>query len=655
MSNEPQELFEFGPFRFDTRRPRLTRDGEVVALTPKALEVLAVLVQSDGELVEKDVLIRRVWPDTFVEDGNLSVHIFNLRRALGQSPGGQNYIETIPRQGFRFTAAVQKIDANGIDLVVEHRTRSRVTIQEIEGGIEKTIPPETVQRQLPGAGSTAWRPVRVLGVAVSVLLLGGLVGGYFLMRGKSSDKKLEAAAVHSIAVLPFKSLSPGADDEYLRVGVADALITKLGTLRQIVVRPTSAIQRYVDTNEDPQSIGRALGVQAVLDGHLQRDGDRIRATAQLVSVRDGSQIWAGRFDDVFTNIFAVQDSISDQVVHSLSIDLTPADAKLLARRATQNTEAYRSYLLGRHFVSKRTDSDNRKAIDYFKQAIDQDPLYGSAYAGLAEAYTLSSYYSGVPPREAFPKAKAAAEKALETDETLVEAQTTLAYVKFIYDWDFQGAEKDFQKSFQLNPNYAPARYWYGECLMYLGRFVEGLAQINRAQELDPLSLVFSSNLGWAYHIARQDDQAIAHLQKVIESDRSFHMAYFYLGMAYESKGMYNEAIDAYQKSRELSGGGGYPGITGLGHAYAMSGQRDQALKILTELEADVQQTSRIRSTAFAIIFAGLNDHDKAFEWLEKAYEQKYEGVIFVKVQPYYDTLRSDPRYFDLLKRVGLTP
>lgn len=654
MSNEPQDLFQFGPFRFDLRRPRLTRNGEVVALTPKALEVLGVLVESNGELVEKDFLIKRVWPDTFVEDGNLSVHIFNLRRALGQSAGGQNYIETIPRQGFRFTAAVQKIDENGIDLIVERRTRSQVTVQEIEGGIEKEISPATTQRQLPGASSIGWRPVRVISIAAVVaLLLGGLGAGYFLMRGKPSDNKPGAPLVRSIAVLPFKSLSGGSDDEYLRVGVADALITKLGNLHQIVVRPTSATQRYVDTKEDPQTIGRALGVEAVLDGHLQRDGDRIRATAQLVSVRDGSQIWAGRFDDIFTNIFAVQDSISDQVVHSLSIKLTPADAKLLAKRATQNTEAYRSYLLGRHFVSKRTDSDNKKAIAHFKQAIDLDPLYGPAYAGLAEAYTLSSYYSAVTPREAFPMAKAAAEKALEIDETLAEAQTTLAYVKFIFDWDFQGAEKDFQKSFELNPNYAPARYWYGECLMYLGRFVEGIAQISRAQELDPLSLVYSSNLGWAYHIARQDDQAIAQLQKVIESDRSFHMAYFYLGMAYEGKGMFNEAIDAYQKSRELSGG--YPGITGLGHAYALAGQRDQALKIIRELEADEKRTNRIRSTAFAIIFAGLNDRDKAFEWLEKAYEQKYEGVVFIKVQPYYDSLRSDPRYFDLIKRVGLKP
>lgn len=651
MSDQPQDLLEFGPFRLDLKRPRLTCAGEVVALTPKALEVLSVLVESNGSLVEKEVLIRKVWPDTFVEDGNLSVHIFALRKALAQCSGGENYIETIPRQGFRFTANVRAIEANGGDLVLERRTRSQVTIEETEsGGITESVEP----LQLPEVSPATRKHQKLIrNAALALLLVGGLIAGYLLLRPKSVQRGTQQPLVHSIAVLPFKSLSPGSDDEYLRTGVADSLINRLGNIHQIIVRPMSATQRYLDSTEDPRIIGANLGVEAVLDGHLQREGDRIRATVQLLSVRDGSQIWAGRFDDVFTNIFAVQDSISDQVVRSLSISLTPADARVLAKRATRSTDAYRTYLIGRHHLSKRTDDDIKKAIDYFKQAIDQDPLYAVAYAGLGEAYTLSSYYSAVPPRESFPKAKAAAEKAFEIDDTLAEALTTQAYVKFIYDWDFQGAEKDFLKTFELNPNYAPARYWYGECLMYLGRFVEGIAQINRAQELDPLSLVYSSNLGWAYHIARQDDHAITQLQKVIDSDRGFHMAYFYLGMAYEGKGMYEEAIAAYQKSRDLSGG--YPGITGLGHAYAVSGRRDEALKIVEQMEADAKRTNRVRATAFSIIFAGLNDREKAFEWLEKAYEQRYEGVIFIKVQPYYDNLRSDPHYYDLLKRIGLTP
>ena len=641
--------YQFGPFRFDASRRRLTRDGEIVPLRPKALEVLAVLVQSSGSILEKDDLIQKVWPDTFVEESNLSVHIFTLRKALGQGADTDTYIETIPRVGFRFKAEVERINLNDADLIVERRTRSLVTIKETESIVTDAqiepiaLPAKSIDSKRRVYGRAAF--------AAAVVIIVAAAGFWF--RSKLFDQKSGLQPVRSVAVLPFKSLTSKSDDEYLRIGVADALITKLANLRQIVVRPSSSILKYVNSSQDAQKIGRDLGVEAVLEGHLQRDGERIRATVQLVRVNDGAQIWAGRFDDAFTNIFAVQDSISDQVASSLSLNLTADDKKVLAKQYTGNTDAYRAYLLGRHFLNKRTDESIKQSIDYFKQAIDKDPLYAMAYAGLADAYTVSSYYSAMAPRDAFPKARAAAERSLEIDETLVEARTALAYVKFIYEWDFEGAEKDFQKTFELNPNYATARFWYGECLMYLGRFTEGIAQIKRAQELDPLSLVFSSNIGWAYHIARQDDEAIKQLEKVIAADNNFHMAYFYLGMAYESKGMFEQAIAAYQKAADLSGG--YPGLIGLARAYALSGRQSEAFKILARMNADVKQNKPVRPTAFSTIYAGLNDPDKAFEWLEKAYQARYEGVIYIKVQPYYDNLRSDPRYFELIKRIGLTP
>src|SRR6185369_12669331 len=277
MSNHPQDLLEFGPFRFDLNRQRLTCNGEVVALTPKALEVLSVLVQSNGNLVEKDVLIRRVWPDTFVEDGNLSVHIFALRKALTQSSGGQNYIETIPRQGFRFTASVKTIEVNSGPLVVERRTRSQVTIEETETDAEPVTEP---RRLTEGRIATGKSQKAIRNAVLGVLLVSGLVAGYFVF-GSKRQLRGSPPAVHSIAVLPFKSLSQGSDDEYLRVGVADALINKLGSIHQIIVRPMSATQRFVDSSEDPRVIGASLGVEAILDGHFQRDGDRIRATVQL--------------------------------------------------------------------------------------------------------------------------------------------------------------------------------------------------------------------------------------------------------------------------------------------------------------------------------------------------------------------------------------
>ena len=643
MNNEQKALYAFGPFQFDCARSRLTLNDEVIPLSPKALEILKVLVESGGALVEKDALMQKIWPDTFVEDGNLSVHIFALRKALSRFENGNAYIETVPRQGFRFTPPVSLISPPAETLTLERRVRSQLTIEDTES----LAVMEPANSPLLGDGLRTRR----WWIGIGAIVLVAVAGVFLFLRPRNLQNKTSVVKVQSLAVLPLKSFSNDTDDEVFRVGLADALITKLSTIRQIVVRPTSSIIRYSDSKDEPQAIGRALGVDSVLDGHLQRDGDRIRVTLQLVNVKDGSQIWANQVDDTFTNIFNLQDSISDQVLRSLSITLTPDDQKFLAKRYTRNTDAYHDFLIGRHYLHKRTDEGVKKAIEHFKLAIDKDPVYAMAYAGLAEAYTLSSYYSAVAPRDAFPKAKAAAGRALEIDDTLGEAQTTLAYVEFIYEWNFQAAERDFQRAFELSPNYAAARFWYGECLMYLGRFVEGIAQIQRAHELDPLSPVYSANIGWAYHIARQDDEAIKHLQQVIQSDNSYHMAYFYLGMAFESKGRFDEAIAAYQKATELSGG--YPGRSGLGHAYAVSGKRAEALQIIKQMDDESRQQKPVRTTSYALIYAGLNDLDKAFEWLEKGYEERYEGVIYLKVQPYYDNLRSDPRYTDLLRRIGL--
>lgn len=648
MSNATQHLYEFGPFRLDASRPRLTRNGEVVSLTPKALEILSVLVQSGGNLVEKEELMQRVWPDTFVEEGNLSVHIFALRKALGENGDGQGYIETIPRLGFKFLCAVQQI-APAAELVVERHRLTRTVVEE-----DAEIPEYAVitsQSQAPFSQQTTpvafwWRKYSIpalIGLSLSAV---GLIA--FVWFSKKPTQPGTSAEVKTMAVLPFKMLGVETGDEYLGVGLADALITQFGRTQQIIVRPTSAVLKYEQQELDPLAIGKTLGVEAVLEGTVQRAGERLRVTVRLLRVSDGVSLWSAKFNESQTDFFAVQDSISEQVAKALKI----GDADRVKRQYTQNTEAYHAYLKGRYFWNKRTNDGVGRAVSYFKQAIDKDPLFALAYVGLAESYTLQSYYSGLLPREAFPKARAAAERAIEIDNNLAEALSTVAYVKFIYDWDFEGSDRDFQQAFAANPNYANARYWYGECLIYRGRFDDGIAQIKRAQELDPLSPVFGANLGWAYHMARQHDRAIEQLQKVLETDSDFSMAHFYLGMAYEQKGMFEPSIAAYKRSIELSGSE-YPGTIGLGHAYALSGRHDEARKILEQLEQRVKAGTRVRPTTLATIYAGLNDRDKAFEWLEIAYQERYEGVLYLKHQPYYDNLRSDPRYVDLLHRVGL--
>ena len=647
MQNPAREFYEFGPFRLDTLKRRLLRDEQVIPLTPKAFEILSVLLQSGGNLVEKDQLMRQVWPDTFVEEGNLSVHIFALRKALGENGEGQSYIETLPKLGYRFVGSVQEIAPNDAELVVERHRLSRVVVEEeVESGSDRVIPAEplTLAPKDQTTHAAFWRRRSIL--IIIGLAIGAAFFGYW-WRSSQLKPPASSAEVRSLAVLPFKTLGAEAGDQYLGVSLADALITQFGRTQQIIVRPTSTVLKYAENERDPLLVGKTLDVEAVLDGNVQRAGERIRVTVRLLRVSDGVSLWAEKFDERLTDIFALQDSISLRVAQALKV----GDGERLKKRYTEDPEAYQAYLKGRYFWHKRTDEETRKALAYFREAIDKDPLYALAYSGLAEAYTTSSYYSGVLPRDAFPKAKAAAERALEIDSTLPEALSTLAYVRFIYDWDFEGSDRDFKRALELNPNYATARFWHGECLIYRGRFEEGIAEIKRAQELDPLSPVFGANLGWAYHMARQYDRAIEQIQKVLEMDGDFPMAYFYLGMAYEQKGMFEKSIAAYKRSTELTGG--YPGRLGLGHAYAMSGRPQEAEKILDELEQQVRAGKRVRPTSFAIIYAALNDRDKAFEWLEKAYEERYEGVLYLKYQPYYDNLRSDPRYLDLLRRIGL--
>jgi DNA-binding winged helix-turn-helix (wHTH) protein/TolB-like protein/Flp pilus assembly protein TadD len=644
MSNQPDLSYHFGPFCLDPKHPRLTRDGEIVALTPKALEILSLLVESRGIAVEKEDLMRRVWPDTFVEEGNLSVHIYALRKALGETPDGESYIETVPRLGYRFLGSIQEVKVDGADLLVERHTLSHVVVEESSPGV--TAEPLALPEKARSTLFSYRRRTVLLAVVLAVGLI-GLIG--YLWLSQKAKPPATTAEVKSIAILPFTTLNKEVDDEYLGVGLADALITQFGQTTQIIVRPTTTVLKYAEKEQDPLAAGKLLKVDAVLEGSVHRVGERLRVTVRLIRVSDGLSLWTAKFDENFKDIFAVEDSISAQVVQALRVD----DTDRLKKRYPQNAEAYQAYLRGRFFWSKRTDEGNQKAIDYFRQAINKDSLYAVAYAGLAEAYTLSSYYSSVLPREAFPKAKAAAERALEIDGTLAEAWSTLAYVKFIYDWDFEGSDRDFRRTFELNPNYATARFWHGECLIYRGRFEEGIEEIDRAHQLDPLSAVFSAHLGWAYHIARQHDRAIKQLQETLEMDPDFAMTYFYLGMAYEEKRMFEESIAAYKKSIELSGE--FPGTTGLAHVYAISGRRGEAQQILEKLEQQARDGKPIRPTTFAIIYAALNDREKALESLEKGYGERYEVLLYLKVQPYFDNLRSEPRFVDLLQRIGLSP
>jgi len=453
--------------------------------------------------------------------------------------------------------------------------------------------------------------------------------------------------IKSIAVLPFKLLTPDHNDEYFGLGMADALITSIGNLQQVVVRPTSAVRNYAAAEQDPVAAGRALKVDSVLEGSIQRNGERIQVTARLVSAQDGRSLWSGKFDEEFKDVFTLQDSICRQVVSALALQLTMAERELLAKHSTRDPEAYQLYLKGRYFWNLRTQQSLKKAAGYFQQAIEKDPTNALAYASLAQCYTLLS------PREEFiPKTRAAAAaRALEIDSSLAEAHTALAHPSIFYEWDWPAGERELKKAIEINPNYPTARHWYALYLTAMGRLPEALKEMNRAQDLDPLSLVINTHLGNILYYSRQYDLAIEQYQKTLEMNPNFAMTHFYLGYAYLEKARYEESVAEFRKASSL----GEDALENIGYSYGRWGKRDEARRILRELKKRSKQETDSPSDQ-ALVFLGLGDKDQALRWLQKAcVEEKPYWFIYLNVDPKFDGLRSNPGFRELLQCVGLMP
>lgn len=459
--------------------------------------------------------------------------------------------------------------------------------------------------------------------------------------------------VRTIAVLPFRNLGGESGDEYLSLGLADALITRLGNLRQVITRPTSAVLKYSGSDADPLAAGRELAVDALIEGRIQKLEDRIRVTVQLIRVSDGQPLWSEKFDEQFTNIFTVQDSISEQVARALALKLSRAEREQLTKRYTGNTEAFQLYLKGRYFWNKRSVEGLRKGGEYFQRAIERDPGYALAYAGLADCYNLLSYYGSLSPKESFPKARAAALKALELDESLAEAHTSLALAAMAFDRDWPAAERECKRALELNPNYATAHQWYAEYLAAMGRQGEARAEIKRASEIDPLSLIVTAAEGYIGYYGRDFDATIRHSEKTLEMDPNFAPAYSFLSWGYMQKGMFAEAIGALQKAVSLSDGNSRM-VGELGHAYAVSGQHAKAREIVHQLEMKSRR-QYVSPYEIALVYAGLDEKELALAWLRKAFEDRAWQLMFLRVEPKLDRLRADSRFTGLLRDAGLAP
>ena len=479
-------------------------------------------------------------------------------------------------------------------------------------------------------------------LALIVLAIGAVI--YFTKEGPT---------INSVAVLPLVNATSDPSAEYLSDGITESLINSLSRLPDLKVMSRSSVFRYKGQSADPQAVGSELGVQAVVTGRINQRGDTLTISLELVDARDNSHIWGDQYNAKLSEIISVQGEIAKDISKQFKLKLTREEKKRLTKSYTDNIQAYQLYLKGRYAWNKRTEEELRKGTEYFQQAIDLDPSYALAYAGLADSYNMLADYSVLPPKEAFPRAAAAASKALEMDDTLSEAHTSLAFVKMAYEGDWAGADREYRRAIELNPNYATAHQWYASYLVMMRRFDESINEIKRAQTLDPLSRIINSNLGLHYYYARLYDQAIDQLHKTINLNPDFGLAHFYLGRALVQKGLHKEAITELQKAREMSGEDPET-IAELGYAYAMAGRRAEALAVIEELK-ELSKRRFVLPYFIATIYTGLSDKDQAFAYFEKAYEVSHPGIALVNVDPKFDTLRSDPRFTELVRRIGLAP
>ena len=655
MSTRSQHLYEFGPFRLDTVEKVLLRDGEAVPLTPKAFETLVALVERSGHLVKKDELMKVVWEDAFVEESNLTNNVYALRKMLGQGENGQSYIETVPKRGYRFTAAVKEMPRE--TLVVEKRTLTRVVSEE-------TIADASPQKPMIGSGealiieparthtqqSSKWR-----WLLVAVLSLSVIIGGMFIYRSLTASPALTAAArpqIESIAVLPFKNESGNPDVEYLSDGVTESLINSLSQFSHLSVKARSTVFRYKDKAVEPQTVAAELSVEAILTGRVVQRGDDLTLYLSLVDGRNGNQLWGQRYDRKLADLVVLQKEIGHDVSQKLRLQLSAGDEQKLKKEYTSNGEAYQLYLRGRYHAFRRTLPEREKAISYFQQAIALDPSYALAYVGLADAH-LSALAADLPPSEFLPQARAAAQTAVEIDDSLAAAHAQLGFIIFWYDWDWNRSESEIKRALELNPEAADAHIYYAHVLSNTGRHTEALAESSRARELDPLNLRNKALEGQFLIHAGRADEALRRLQETLEMDPNYLLAHFYRSSAYIDKGMYSEAVTQARRAMEISEGRSTYVAGFLAYALAKSGKRAEARSILERLLKSSAE-KYISPYTIALVYNGLDEHDKTLSWLERAYAQRSAAIVFLKVEPKWNNLRSDPRFQDLLRRLELS-
>jgi TolB-like protein/DNA-binding winged helix-turn-helix (wHTH) protein/Tfp pilus assembly protein PilF len=649
------KLVRFGIYQVDVRTSELWKQGRKIKLQEQPCRILAILLEQRGEVVTREDLRKRLWSDdTFVDfDHSLNTAIMRLREALSDSSENPRFIETLPRHGYRFIAPIEELNSADPEKAVE--AHSSATPESSLG-----VPESGPAMQFSGGQATlhlgsrpiASRLALVIGSLLTILLI-ALIGVRLRLVRHGSGANSQSNQIKSLVVLPFENLSGDKDQQYFTDGMTDELIAHLAKIRSLRVISRTSSMEYKDTHKTLSQIARNLNVDAVVEGTVLRSGNQVRITAELVQVATDRHLWAETYESQLGDVLGLQSRVASAIANEIRVNLTPEEQQRLASTRTVTGESYENYLKGRYYWNKRSQEGLTKAIEYFQLAIEKDPNYALAYAGLADCYSIigSAIVGTVPSQDVAPKAKAAAVKALQLDDTLAEAQTSLATVRFNYDWDWAGAANGFQRSIELNPSYATAYQRYSLYLMAMGRTNESLAQMARARELDPLSISMNFSLGWRLYMARKYDQAIEQLQNTLEMDPNFALPRMVLGQAYEQKNAYPQALSELQKAVGISHDS--PQMLGaLGHAYGASGNRSEAENVLAKL---MEQSKKQYVSPFyvAIVYVGLGENDKAVDWLERAYRDRSNAIVFSKVDPQLDPLRSAPRFQSLLRRLAL--
>jgi len=633
---QPRRAVRFGVFEVDLAAGELRKHGIRIKLRgEQPFQVLSILLEHPGEVITREELCKKLWPaDTFVDfEHSLATAIGKIREALGDSADNPRYIETLPRRGYRFIANVTVLSAdplNKVELATRDIPRAKDHGQAEFAGKADVPQPQPWPR--------AWK------ISGSALVLTLVILVAWIVHSASRP----SSNIRSLAVLPLENLSGDASQDYFADGMTDELITDLGQISALRVISRTSVMPYKRVRKSLPQIARELNVDAVVEGTVLRSGEQVRITAQLIQASADKHLWAESYEGDLRDTLALQKKVARAIAEQIRIELTPQEQAVLKNVKVVNPEAYEDYLKGRYFWNKRTADGLKKAIDYFNQAIEKDPNYAQAYSGLADSYALLGdwEYGVLAPKEAFPRAKAAATKALELDNSLGEAHTSLAFSLDLFDWDWASAEREFRRAIELNPGYATAHHWYAWHLSEMGRNSEAIAEMRKAEDLDPLSLIISADVAEILLVAHSYDQAIEQSRKTIDMDPNFAVAHYELGQALVQKHMYKEAIAELQKAIELSGGS-TTCTSNLAFAYAASGRRKEAEKILS----DLKNRSKQNASEIALMYVGLNEKDEAMAWLEKAYEERFNPSILLR--PVFDPLRSDPRFQNLVRRIGL--